>query len=544
MDSDHISNAVVPPSPAECEGYYYGLIDPPALVARSSQQTRPWKPRFNSSSQVGKALDTLGNHPIVNLWNKIRAELKKPLSRIIYGSLDVIRIGYQDEDSRKKWPLVLWIGTSRGSVSWKEAQACVLDCAVILGKYKMNDVECEIMESGSKTMAYGLPPLRIKAPSTHHKHDFGDGWASDTLTPGHALGDQNPPNSGGTLGLFLDPDDRRIVLGLTCRHVMYPRKEPLHTDTLKTANLLREKVWWVQPSSEKIGTKRKRTVRELDEDGQDTAETGKQKWARYRASIEIKPGAINPFPSGKCQFLGSIVAASAPLNSLSALRLYKEKGIRQEPRERQASTLPKDTTSGPPPREGSEDVTGIRWQEDWCVFHVEARCDTSLSNEIYIGEVSQPVREKMAEDPAFDEAILRSLSMKLSFNKRSMLPFPEKGEGSKSLHSRRVVGKRGAITNTTWGMLNEIRSLMISYDHGGSGGSLRAFETEHLCILPIGRELFAASGDSGAAIFDLRGQAVGMLTCGLFGGGIEYADQIEWILDAVGEKLGYTVQIN
>ena len=129
--------------------------------------------------------------------------------------------------------------------------------------------------------------------------------------------------------------------------------------------------------------------------------------------------------------------------------------------------------------------------------------------------------------------------MKLKFDKQSMMPLSRRRTESGNPHSRRIMAKTGKCTRTRFGYLNEIRSCTARYL---SRTDTRAIESEHVCIIPLRPDRFAAPGDSGSVAFDLGGQVVGMIT-NLGAGGLVYADPIEWILDAVEEKLGITVQV-
>ena len=559
MDTDQIQHAT-PPSTDEGEGYYYGLKNPPVLIARSSHQ--PWIPRYNSTSQVGKAVDTIGHHPIVDLWDKIYTELKEPLSSVEYISLSVIRIGYEDDGN--EWPPVLWIGVDRKWTSWPAAQRCIQSCCHILETYGMSDVECEIAATPFRSKPTGppprhiikasstqlkklstqlkklstqlkkpstqlkkpstqlkTPPTQLKASSTYLKYDFDDWWSTVVLTPGHGLAKQGPPNRYGTLGLFMKPDNSDRIFGLTCRHIVYSVTE------LSPMNTLQDNVCVIRKGSDIAGEKRSRVAyhcprnakRKLDEGRHDNAEEEKGELLIDRGSTGENFGTVNPLPKGKCQTLGRVLAADG------AERVYKGKQTHTETGDREWPTLSKRAANCE--KEEEEDRNAIKWRQDWLVFEVEPRYlrdTTTLGNVVYIGKVNQSVRDKMAEDPALDESILQSSTMRLIYTKSSMMPQPKKGEGPKSSHSRRVVGKRGKSTNTTWGSVNEIRSRIVDYVY--SNGSQKAVETESICILPIDCESFTSPGDSRSIAFDLRGQVVAMMRSEGFGG-LAFGSQIE-----------------
>ncbi|KAK1564158.1 uncharacterized protein LY79DRAFT_530423 [Colletotrichum navitas] len=141
-----------PPTDAECASYYNGLPSRPRLVARSSLTPFPFERFTRSAIDDGlsnrKTLAVVGDHPIVSKWNNepslLRGQIMDILTRhnVDWHAIDIIRIGYEDEDM----PVIVWISVSAGT-TWEMGNQVVHDCRDALVEHGLDDVHCEIKEA-------------------------------------------------------------------------------------------------------------------------------------------------------------------------------------------------------------------------------------------------------------------------------------------------------------------------------------------------------------------------------------------------------------
>ncbi|KAF9782172.1 hypothetical protein BJ322DRAFT_1127031 [Thelephora terrestris] len=138
-----------PPSEMEAKSYYAGLPSAPILVARSS--TTPWvAPTGPEAYLQTKELGPVGRHAIREVWedglgSKICALLDS--MKVEWTSIDIVRIGYDEEYTTHTAPVVIWIGVTPASLSGNDGVAVVVKCQEVLEEYNLTDVDVEIRES-------------------------------------------------------------------------------------------------------------------------------------------------------------------------------------------------------------------------------------------------------------------------------------------------------------------------------------------------------------------------------------------------------------
>ncbi len=163
---------------------------------------------------VRKCLSNAGRHRLVPLWNTnaegIRDKIIRHLASTAWSSIDVVRIGYED-DGDEHVPLILWIGIDTGTMAHEVGAAITVRCRQELVRLGIHDVECEIRETELNRLAAPALPLR---------GDFDVLHSHLTLTSatGQCVAAGVSPNIEGTLGPYLAVDgDTKCVL--TSRHV-------------------------------------------------------------------------------------------------------------------------------------------------------------------------------------------------------------------------------------------------------------------------------------------------------------------------------------
>jgi len=104
----------------------------------------------------------VGNHPIVDQYNdNVIEDIINALGDLPWNAIDVLRIGYQDEDPTE-CPVILWVSVQPGSTTWDQCCQCAVNCTTVLRRYNIPDVECEIEEAEIFDLAIpGLLKLQL-----------------------------------------------------------------------------------------------------------------------------------------------------------------------------------------------------------------------------------------------------------------------------------------------------------------------------------------------------------------------------------------------
>lgn len=100
-----------------------------------------------------------------------------------------------------------------------------------------------------------------------------------------------------------------------------------------------------------------------------------------------------------------------------------------------------------------------------------------------------------------------------------------------------IVGKRGRSTGVTWGTANEVMSVTRTFS---------AMISKEWCILSSISTPFSKKGDSGSAIFDLKGRIGGIMSSGMGltdSADTTYATPMDWLLSDINEQLKEPIHI-
>ncbi|KAI9750442.1 MAG: hypothetical protein M1815_001771 [Lichina confinis] len=225
------------PSDLECLFYYKGLPSGPRLVGRSG--TTLWQePRGPEAYSRPKTLKPVGRHPLEAVWEKGLCESLVSLlqdNNILWTSVDVVRIGYRDSSF---FPVVIWIGVEPNTVSLVDGTLVALRCYGILCRSGIIDVEVEMRESCTTSLAgpklLGLvsdrPTAKLREPINH--------------ALGLPISCSATPHVEGTGSLFIaEGGASKSIFLLTARHVVLPVDlESNRSYVLRTTSEPRRKV--------------------------------------------------------------------------------------------------------------------------------------------------------------------------------------------------------------------------------------------------------------------------------------------------------------
>ncbi|KAK6216566.1 hypothetical protein QIS74_06680 [Colletotrichum tabaci] len=133
------------PTDTERDWFYYGLLSQPKLIARTS--TTECRHGISHWSEDRKMLTTVGDHDVVEKWNKEPSSLRDNVldiliqSNIEFETVDILRIGYIDEEM----PVVLLISVLPNTLSWADGDKVARECRTALLAEGL-DIHCEIKE--------------------------------------------------------------------------------------------------------------------------------------------------------------------------------------------------------------------------------------------------------------------------------------------------------------------------------------------------------------------------------------------------------------
>ncbi|KAI8712048.1 hypothetical protein NCS52_01470000 [Fusarium sp. LHS14.1] len=238
-----------PPSDEEVRCYYVGLPGKPRLVARSS--TEPWSPQTDFGHTRGKTLDSVGQHPIVAVWNDTAGPLRRKvletleLENIQWVAIDILRLGYQNVrgilDETPLNPVTVLVSVVPSSTTWNAGVDVVLRCREILRRQEIHDVEVEMKESKISQCNLGARPVQ-EPPSSGSVNPSRAGLqlAQESQKPtsgpiaqpeewnalfpeflGLSIASLHSPFHRGTKGLYLRIRGTARILLLTCRHIAF-----------------------------------------------------------------------------------------------------------------------------------------------------------------------------------------------------------------------------------------------------------------------------------------------------------------------------------
>lgn len=186
------------PSEIERQKYYFGLALKPLLVAGSNSDSTAWSPREVPYGPwpriIRKYLSVVGQHGMTEKWNSggLRDKITQAIeaTQLDWSTIDVLRLGFEKDedfpDGHLDHPVTLFISVTPQSTTWEDAYPVAMTFKRILKDAGIHDVECEIKEGRLVLNAGETSNLSItKTPSST--------LASDQSVPASSSDDQLHP---------------------------------------------------------------------------------------------------------------------------------------------------------------------------------------------------------------------------------------------------------------------------------------------------------------------------------------------------------------
>jgi len=425
----------------------------------------------------------VGNHPIVDQYNdNVIEDIINMLRDIPWNTIDVLRIGYEDEDPTK-YPVILWVSVQPGSTTWDECCKCAINCTVVLRKHNIPDVECEIREAEIFNLAGPrLLKLQLQDSCRYERLPF-------TRTLGQSIARSNLEREG-SMGLYLKQSNDNRYFGLTCRHVVLDSDNEAYSRT----NRSQQALTIIQPGPMAFKKRDERCERDLEFwSGQREHKKGR---AQEIQALNDTKAILNRFRDQNHRVIGHVF-----------------------------SSPPRTLHSG-------------GWLKDWALIELDVKkLGEDLTNTVYIGDVNESTQEEIAKFLPYSYFKVAGKSLKLE----GCIPEDDIKHLKMTDFNNEpclVVAKRGPITNLTWGRANEVTSVRRTDPD--------VLSKEWCVVGLLGSQPFSKKGDSGSVVFDLHGRVGGILTSGAGWNDeldITYVTPMVWLLSDIKEQLMMPIRI-
>jgi WD40 repeat protein len=470
------------PPGEEEQTFYYYGLPSQPKLVARSSGFR-WQRQFSDQHEIRKVLKNIGNHPIVDQYNdNVIEDIINVLKDLPWNAIDVLRIGYQFEDPTK-YPVILWVSVQPGSTTWAKCYHCAINCTAVLRKYNIPDVECEIKEAEIFNLAGPrLLKLQLQDSCRYERLPF-------TQTLGQSITQSNLKREG-SMGLYLKQSNNNRYFGLTCRHCVLDTDNEAYSYTNRSQPALTI----IQPGH--------KAFKEQDEQckldfewwsGQGEHQEGK---AEEIQALNDTKDILNRFRNLNYRVIGYVFSPPRALHHSGG------------------------------------------WLRDWALIELDVeKFGEDLTNIVYIGEVPESTQRELAKyRPYFYFKMGRNKSLKLE----GCIPEDDmKHPKMTDMNDEPclIVAKRGPITGVTWGRANEVKSVRRTDPEVTS---------REWCVVGLTGQPFSAKGDSGSAVFDLKGRVGGIMTAGA--GLTErldttYVTPMVWLLSDIKEQLKIPIHI-
>lgn len=521
------------PQWTESNGYYRGLPSHPYLLARSDDHV-PWVDKgykcnwgFWIDPKIGKEIGPVGDHPIVDAWNKgmsgrLVPDIVEALRGIQWDTVDVLRMddptcpgsipqSTEEEELVLLGLIKVHVTVSANSMTSPEALRVAKECKAILVRHGIDDVEFEIkhypnlvLEEELSTEEYSPPEIQgsggvlLDQSSLSHRLQLAglDSQFEDALGTeiSFLLGDRQK----GSKCLYLDlsRDDKPTTrVALTPRSVAVPNMPPFKTTEEFRRGTGKVDIPIIQPTDHYL-----------------------YKWQRiyndFTKQAHSRLDALND------------TRKTRDLTCDEARHLaYWEKSLKEDTAELElisgfvnpATRIIAHTLYAPPMKPARSDLADVQsdWMRDWALLELHSekhgRKLSELSNEGLPGDHGGKSRFAWGttlDDAGFDQKPLATTPL------RGVIPEAEiwKRQSQRGL----LVGAFGANAGLIYGLSNNVKSLRRHV----SSESEHILEDWSIFRLPFAEDLqrpyhrrFLNVRDAGACIFDAKtGRVGGMLT--------------------------------
>ncbi|CAK7204823.1 hypothetical protein SEUCBS139899_007585 [Sporothrix eucalyptigena] len=537
------TSGYLPPSVTEQNAYYRGLAGYPRLVARTSKDVWDGDTDFTYFSKV---LSTVTGHEIVNKWcPELRNALIGTLNdgsdghgnKLAWNVFYPLRIGPRESHPSfqyERHSVVLLVGLHRGEnqCTWEAGLRVALRCRDLLRLFSINTVEVEIQETqvtlfaspASASLASAVDwRFSQRIPPDENEFDEECAALNGTIMrllpfPGCVIQQEpakkktDPSAKSGTMGFFLRlnrpgqvrgednmPDSE--VFGLTSRHVAVAERAPFEKDIRTTDDDdVRPKDFVLFSGDGSYASCCRRVLK-------DARVAVRRVFQATQTKYFKRPDS----PSREAKYYLERDALGYADTLISRLD--------------DSFILEANNTSerlvGPVAYSPGHGITGRGCFRDWSLVKLVETKDTA--NLVYLAEQvtrSAILRAEQIFELHQEESTPRSLvyqDPKLDGNGFFRIhgdAIPTLPPFKDDLRRSHLVAKRGAATELTFGVTNEIEAVRRTPLPRGNSIASEPIVSFHLLVLDFEGCAFSADGDSGACVFDTFGRVIGMVDAG------------------------------
>ncbi|KAF3073939.1 hypothetical protein CFAM422_003447 [Trichoderma lentiforme] len=549
----------------EVEFYYYGIIQCPRLVARSSPHV--WVHRQNPNhtrscfypelpySLYPKTLHAVGRHPLLHrLWNdagsSLRIQILQAIREIDWTSVDFLRVGHNGE-----YQITLMVAVRPGTLTWNYGHPVALRCKSVLDEHGIHDVPCEILEAVLHFRAEGEPK---NYPTVDSEVETGSGPTTLQLFSGPAstkhedrshrikdltdrLGTQiatsqlNNVSISSTKGLYLSirptcSEDEPQVVALTCRHLMIDSKTE-GTQKYQKSRPFRDVIQMDQRTCMSH-------LWHFEEESESDSKSGHESSEGDQTHAAASPAAFGDNAMVLAHAMRFFIDASSRVFG----RLLYSPGFSV------AFTM-------------ASDFSEFTWLRDWALIELLPNSHRaalgSIQNIVYLG-TENSIRDCISRNGEQYQRRLMDLQKSFITNgelklQRVAVPMEEifTSPETENVHeSGLLVGKYGASGQLSFGLGNTLKSL-VRHIVTSEGGRETKIMSEEWAIISTTmnhsrhwaenhrQDAFACVGDFGSCVWDMQGRPAGIITAGSSGsqpaidGHITYVQPLERLLKDV-----------
>lgn len=497
MSSVPVVPAPVPPTDIERSVHYHGVAG--TLLARTS--TVPHLPR--DTWGIRNVFRPIGPHTILSAWSdELVRSIQDTLDGLPWHRFYPIRLGIRpilldSRPSEHTDDLILMVDVVPGAAGFEPAITAALACRHLLNKAGVSDIEVEIREVRPRLFVSldDLQPViekRYWAPSpdmeAFHGSSLNDefvnmlgGFVGLEIAP-----EEEPGIRAGTMGPFLRLAGRDSELyGLTCRHVAHrpvenpgdvtkpwfwlPNDQGYNHETAATPGNHR----MIQPGRgavQDFGYHLDKCCKVVEEQRKD----------RDRARTKhFMQGTDLPWP-GQSEY-------DDLERDLAYYRKFQD--FLKQADEDALEPRPFGQIAFMPPLE----VSNRGFMRDWALIRLnQVTAGPARSNSVVAGQAAGRFSHEVVADTQPRSVMLKGIW------------------SSDKIHQRQSVkvAKRGKKTGFTFGVTNEIKAVVRTVGLGETVG------WEWIVIHEKDNDNFSQPGDSGACVFDMNGEVVGLVTSG------------------------------